>query len=155
MNSDTSPSRCRLRCRAWALGASSALGQHVRERSDAQSLRSLLVQRVGTRKHGQKVDDVLLDLFLDVEMLMLGRFVKRITKEFAQRTDRYQRSYLASLACLEILSYCLITILSDYVYREVKGQSANPGRKTPIYSVFFVSAIDSVGCQSPHASSWC
>ena len=68
------------------LGARSLerLGQHVGERPDAQAVGSLLVQRVGAREHGEQVDDVLLRLLLDVEMLMLGRFVKRVTKELAQ-----------------------------------------------------------------------
>jgi hypothetical protein len=34
----------------------------------------------------------LFGLFVDVEMLMFARGVKRVTKEFAQGTDRYKRS---------------------------------------------------------------
>src|SRR6202790_921937 len=66
--------------------------QHLRKRPDAQALRSALVQRVGAGEHGEQVDHVLLGLLVDIETLMLARGVKRVTKEFAQGTDRYERS---------------------------------------------------------------
>jgi hypothetical protein len=57
--------------------------QHLRQRSDAQALRRALVQRVGAGEHREQVDDVLLGLLVDIEMLMLARSVKRVTKELA------------------------------------------------------------------------
>ncbi len=66
------------------------IGQHVRQRPDAQALRRALVQRVGAGEHGEQVDDVLFGLLVDVEMLVFARGVKRVTKEFAQGTNRYK-----------------------------------------------------------------
>ena len=76
------------------------IGQHVGQRPDAQALRRALVQRIGAGEHGEQVDDVCFGLFVDVEMLMFARGVKRVTKEFAQGTDRYKRSRSRLLACL-------------------------------------------------------
>jgi hypothetical protein len=45
----------------------------------------------GVGEHGEQIDDVLLGLFVDIEMLMLAGGVKRVTKKFPQRTDRYHR----------------------------------------------------------------
>jgi hypothetical protein len=65
-------------------------GEHVRERLDAQPIGRFLVQSVGAREHRQQVDDVLLGLFVDVETLVLARFVKCVTKKLTQGTDGYQ-----------------------------------------------------------------
>ena len=68
------------------------IGQHVCQRLDAQAIRGPLIQRIGARKHGEQIDDILFGLLVDVQMLVFARTVKRITKEFAQRTYRNQRS---------------------------------------------------------------
>ena len=60
------------------------VGQHVRERPDAQPVGGMLVEGVGARKHREQVDDVLFGLLVDVEMLMFARCVKCVTKKFAQ-----------------------------------------------------------------------
>jgi len=52
----------------------------LRQRFDAQALRRALVQRVGAGEHREQVDHVLLGLLVDIEMLMLARSVKRVTK---------------------------------------------------------------------------
>ena len=57
--------------------------QHLGQRLDAHALRGVLVQRVGAGEHREQVDYVLLSLLVDIEMLMLARSVKRVTKEFA------------------------------------------------------------------------
>jgi hypothetical protein len=55
----------------------------MRQRFDAQPLGSLFVESVGARKHGKKVDDVLLGLLVDIEALVFARFVKCVTKKLA------------------------------------------------------------------------
>ena len=143
--------------RALARGGTRRLerfGQHVRQRPDAQALRRLLVQRVGAREHGEQVDDVLLGLLVDVEMLVLARFVKRVTKKFAQGTDRYQRPVSHSLHARHPFAMDRIPSYRLRI-RGVKGQSANWSQKMPINSVFFVSAVGVVGCQARRAPRRC
>jgi len=73
-------------------GSFQGIRQHMRQRLDAQAVRRLFIERIGPRKHRQQIYDVLLGLLVDVQMLMFARGVKRVTKKFAQRTYRHQRS---------------------------------------------------------------
>ncbi len=100
------------------------LGEHVRERLDAQSIRSFFVQRIGARKHGEEVDDVLLGLFVDVEVLVFARCVKRVTEELAQGTDGYQRSIGH---CLHVVSLLPNTTPS---YRQCTPEVKRKKRET-------------------------
>jgi hypothetical protein len=60
------------------------IGEHVRQRPDAQAVRGLLVERLGAGKHGEQVDHIGLGLFVDAHPLVFARRVKRVAKEFAQ-----------------------------------------------------------------------
>src|SRR5260370_4304248 len=116
--------------------------QHLRERPDAQALRRALVQRVGAGEHGEQVDHVLLGLLVDIEMLMLARGVKRVTKEFAQGTDRYERSGYSLHAWHPFLPD---TILSAKLHAS-EGEEREPVSENAYFYRYLRSAVDAVGC---------
>jgi hypothetical protein len=78
-----------------AAGSIHRIGQHERERFQLFAFMSLLIERIGARKGGQHIDQVVFGMVIDGNMLMPQRMLHGVVKEFAQIHDGNGRLRIA------------------------------------------------------------